>query len=1310
MKWVHYTLAIFLVLLILFPREKEVWRKPSSTEMQSEFGELTRDILGLKNEMAGPPEPPLPTPTLLPNGKKPVGFQDELLKLNKERIKKIKESALLPFIKYSLVEIEQKQRGPLTSAEINLEQYLTRAKSLKERVMMLSKSLSPFQSLSLHLLYLDNITLFFSDLLEVLKEVKNYDQKRLIAEISIPLPDAIFDHAKEITLELGEPSKDLKVLLQESFFTSIKSEGGENYLVPLPYYALIREAKSLISIPTLKTYTKGVLKYSIAGMLKRIYTYNSFSNRNSSFTLPNSCQEISPYLVSTEALFPSVSKDTQSELINIFIVSHGLVVGSDLFKESYLLPDVPNLNDPNSLSFVGRLPFARYIEAKKAHEKFLGLGLFEKGTFNTTDTIDDLTDFSLVMQEMTPKIEVMLSRYKRGTFPANEADSLVKEILTFDESGVNLFLQKILTQKQMGSVTTLYKSLPVATLNDRSINLNFPTTGAPLSHQLYALSLLEKSLREKANYSESYYKSLCTLGETPHLCEKEKILSVLNPFSENGELSAQSFSKLEMLKKSWRLFALYWHALKRDKLLDLPTEHNYFQNQLEIHNPWAILRLTHLILKSKNYEPYSQLKDPLVALFKILQLDYTLRPFHGETILTISEKEHLLTKAISEIDKESGHLLTHQTISGRALYKDLDHISRLTFLGSDDQAIEESLREYPSDFKTILFNRLRELDPIRSLFTRTPPEKSKTLLEENLVELFFESESSLKQPLYSKLITSAAQNASLKAMSDLETLCRVNLNNDKDLKDLFYISMNDRAEIESELGISAPPLLADKINSMNDADWKTLWFGLSSAALFVGAVALTATGVLPITAAVLATLGVSTQMAAFKSELTEYYDALERGERVDSFYDIGMTQMGSGDEIRRSKLNSAVEAFFIIPMVGFTGRSIQTGMKFYHLKQAKLYQKLTSKESKRGFKKEIFHETELSYAKSVLGITSIKNVKGANYFTPLMKRGELSEKSLSEAFAKSVYDEYGGNAKSLASHLESFMGQRLQGAKETYQKILKNSGPQVDERVSFLSKWWSEFRRPSVERYLREERSLEEMISSLSKIKNQDEFLKYLEKNSETIANIFTALPTRKREIPYYVMILGGPTTKLRIPPLSPLYQTIVGRRLGSSYELLMTELRKNRAKGLLGISKKRYVISSKRLYEGLFESYLRVSTRAPNKDAVASEFITIQNEIASNGYEYFKNFSGLKNVNIKSEDEFRRVLFTPKNNLEEALSHSLWDSLPPQVFSKSVDASKISQKIKELSNFQSLKEMDDYISAYRILMIRTNPELLGVL
>jgi hypothetical protein len=254
-----------------------------------------------------------------------------------------------------------------------------------------------------------------------------------------------------------------------------------------------------------------------------------------------------------------------------------------------------------------------------------------------------------------------------------------------------------------------------------------------------------------------------------------------------------------------------------------------------------------------------------------------------------------------------------------------------------------------------------------------------------------------------------------------------------------------------------------------------------------------------------------------------------------------------------------------------------------------------------------------------------------------------------------------------------------------------------------------------------------ELAEVVAKNGNLEEFVM---KNMDDLTEIFMEIPMRKRELPYMILLQGGPHMGglfgRRIPYLGQLADGILLRKIFNARARLVYESIKAEARVSLGLSA---VVGAdvtlkvvKAFNASVFNATLKQSGVSGVTADMAKSYEQWQEEAATLVYQLIgeKKLSRQltivlshesQNIVLSRPEVLKQILFNPRNTAEKAISEMLWEQMPIEKLLKLDKVSELAHMaMMELKNYKNVDEFESFYKSLVILIMKKNPAAVEIM
>lgn len=635
---------------------------------------------------------------------------------------------------------------------------------------------------------------------------------------------------------------------------------------------------------------------------------------------------------------------------------------------------------------------------------------------------------------------------------------------------------------------------------------------------------------------------------------------------------------------------------------------------------------------------------------------------------------------------------------------------------------------------------------------------------------FLATDEAYKKVIYKELLKQAALSRKLQLVTKIDQFCQMSIDDQKQFKNIFYSTSKAQNELNQMAGLpSIPENVLDQVNAMTDDEWRDMWWGIGSgiagvAAIIIGGACTTVTGGLcaplggAMAAAGIASLGIQIKLTSNEVERKMESDISEL--QVKQMEDLGFANLGSSDEIHRGWGWSAFEALSIFPLIGVATRSAVLGPKLV-LVSSKSMARQTGKVAFKAAAKTAVAEEEVRMARFILGMDNVAKNAGIDKNTVARAKGQIEKiralytsgkidmSTMQEQIAKVLdpikrakravkmttvkeigrvtvnesrevidrktvdvlMDYFGGNPREMLRLIQSYSGERLARANRVMAEL--NAVDRISKRIPIYSgvrDWFLRMRNESLAKNSAKFMKLENELVKLPQTK--EAFRNFLSKNMDDLTEVFMDIPMRKRELPYIVQIQGMPHMNIfggrKIPILSMMSEGQIMKKFFQARARLTYESYKSGARLSLKIPRR---VQAEKAVEVFKQFQLSVAELASRKTPSESKILLKRYRDFENTmmHKMYSNYtkSGQKLDFVK----FRELVVNPKNLNEEAISDTIWSSIPEKELLGNKDLTEIAHvAVKELAGYTDINSFERYLNALKVLIVQRNPQVLEIM
>ncbi len=1036
-------------------------------------------------------------------------------------------------------------------------------------------------------------------------------------------------------------------------------------------------------------------------------------------------------------------------------------------------------------SFNSYVALGRYFPNQKTLAYYYGYNDGEDPKFDDVSDFPMVLElkknklFNLSSSEIkkNPQLEEEFQAMMTSLFSFNESaeQEIDGKTFTADTEGLNNYLIEKMKQKQISNWEEIVPESVKNIARQNIIRFDFPSLYSSDYWRRFAFNQLAQFFKSQENSSNKKTEALladaCRLSnkKTPICNEyKNNIPNLINRVNEDLKIFLTDHSFLPKInfdeKSIHNNFSFYkgaWNILQQNKLLPASSmnEWDFLKGQIPSYNSWATLRLSYLIFTNEAEE--STLKEKVKNSLETLGMQHKLTPFHANNPFLLNKKENIILwqNILSEANNSTYNLFsTINPEHNKNYYQLFREVNDLTLISEADiknaynkfSSTNISTSKLTKSFSELVQSpQFSSAEILYSMYENQNNTKKLTELSNKLYddygidgstqikETFLDIDSGAKLPLYLHMLEAAAQYNKSETLDALELLCDLNpkIDGRADFSELFHMTKNAQIELtkDSINPVAIPEDVEKKANWWSEKDWTEFKYGMLSGGFFGLATILTSLGagvgvVAGLTLGsplILTTMGLALayQLLTFKSSLTQYFDSKVRKEHIDKLAKLGFTDNEGAAAIERSIGWTALEAFFIFPMIGTAGKS------------ASLFSRALFNKFELG---QATRQGEILHSQFIAGMRGInrgqllnpKKLFSGLYDELIRPVATTAEKnSINSNVAKTIANYYGNDAGQFNKFLDRYYNFHRKVAK----RILKVVGP--SEKIAQMqsvngSNKIINFIKTAPQRSRNYIATREEKIINLggkikqlqtklaSSTKNGESLEKFLADNADQLDDFFQEVPFALQEIPYLVLVQGAPASRgsgQLLGGMGRFFSEIsYMKRVLSARKVLIFETMKANARASLSIKEgTRLHKNSYTLYRQFEKSLLSLRETLPPK-----EFANIENQMEATRSKLIVIIKGFYQKNGKSlhlsNEELFQTLFSPEEGAQVAMAETIWNAVPPKIL-LGIDqmgdwAKEILRASPKTGKTKNLVIFERKFSALKILHLQTNPELYGTM
>lgn len=332
---------------------------------------------------------------------------------------------------------------------------------------------------------------------------------------------------------------------------------------------------------------------------------------------------------------------------------------------------------------------------------------------------------------------------------------------------------------------------------------------------------------------------------------------------------------------------------------------------------------------------------------------------------------------------------------------------------------------------------------------------------------------------------------------------------------------------------------------------------------------------------------------------------------------------------------------------------------------------------------------------------------------------EVIDRRASEVIAQY----FGHNPHGLLKLVQTYTGKRL--ATATARMAMTEQRTGVFNRIPLVRNLVSWFRRIRSEELVKNADKLRRLETDLVRLTRDGGDLQFfIHQNLDTLTDVFMNIPLRKRELPYFFLVLGGPSlggrlSGARVPGLGALTDGFLLRQFVNARSRLVYESFKTQARETLQLQAIVASESTFTAYKAFQFSVSEAIETLPEAEAraLSLKLLELEEEIAGTVFQNLQSrqiagrrfrLQDGRGMHELSSTEVRRILFQANTLEEEAIAEVLWTAVPTErILGLESLGSVAHQAVEELSNYRTVDQFQNYLSALKILVLKRDPAVV---
>ena len=561
--------------------------------------------------------------------------------------------------------------------------------------------------------------------------------------------------------------------------------------------------------------------------------------------------------------------------------------------------------------------------------------------------IDDIAHFNQIMGGKFQQVQYVLQQHKTWSFPENppegamayyvqmqetynQLELLIKNLVTseeltnteniYDLTGLNQYLVNKMNEAKATYWEEIVPEKVIEEAQARKIYIEMPKFHSSDSWKKWALTNLMIFMENHLDADPDTYEGYQALGAVVMACNYSpnpkppvcleagesrfsakkgdakyqqarqimtRAIDYLAPAGSNGDYLGRVLMDYQTLSANYPFFQRLWSYIQGARIFpeSVTDEWEYLASQMA-ENPWASLRLTHLMLLNDfetqeekyptsrtehsvgefkyttiqenaqaqelglyNYKTQEDYKE----IAKILGIDQTLQPFHANRLLSMKERKafwknladqynesnfYLFNAVNQQQDKQYYELL--RIVNDAPLFSPESVGDLVALTGNNisrDNMYDELAKVYDSEEYDLIgeYRQMYEVasnpDRVNELYRLAQEHFEKHGIESarEVKSQFLDLESKLKAPIYHQMLKEAAFVQKQKVRQNMETLCSYNEKDSRDdFSDLYVATTKAQTQIASAYSVELPKPVKAVAERMSDDDWAAFWWGMAT--------------------------------------------------------------------------------------------------------------------------------------------------------------------------------------------------------------------------------------------------------------------------------------------------------------------------------------------------------------------------------------------------------------------------------------------------------------------------------------------------
>lgn len=628
----------------------------------------------------------------------------------------------------------------------------------------------------------------------------------------------------------------------------------------------------------------------------------------------------------------------------------------------------------------------------------------------------------------------------------------------------------------------------------------------------------------------------------------------------------------------------------------------------------------------------------------------------------------------------------------------------------------------------------------------------------------------IKNAVYKSLLRESAVNRRAAMINQLDEVCQFAPDNHDELKTFFYMTAKAQNEINEITGRPAvPEEVLERIEAWTPGEKWSLAAGLFAGVVGIGAFivasACTASIICGIAgAAALSAVFIQGGLAVY--EYRKFTAAKTHTSRILKMEELGLTDRDNYKKMKHGWFMMAFEIVSIFPMLGPSLRGLELGGRMikglpvlYKSGMRSYKEVLTASHEmadiryalavlKRGLSEEDLAKISRLEKELAEEIEEVMTQKQAGLISRRVMMQKVSElhssymtriKKIGDDFMKMLDDEVISMTQREVDDLTIFQlknyHKNLDNFKREFQgvsgKKLTNAIDRMENKIESATgvrKWFMRMRSEHLfkfkETIVKVQNNLDEALANGKSVED------FMRENLDDLNIIYTKRPFELKTLPH--MLTGqGATHGMEFgmarfeQSFGGLADSLLTKKIFQARDRVSFEAVTRESKVTLDLPE---VAGSVKAYKVIRQFNMKVTSlldemntpgklaiQMPQRTRIMTEYQGLQDEATRAAFAVLtkhQKANGTYTIGRRTytldEATVKRVLFNPRNTADEVLAERLWGAIDiEKVFDIKPLGNLAHEMARSLSNYGSINQYMDFLSACRVLIMKAKPEVV---